>query len=87
MCRDIGGSDPERMAAPNVATYVKELFVNTPIQVEVIEDVKYIEKEYPLLGAVNRAAKGSLIFGVYLCNFFLVITVSLLLVKRYAEIN
>ncbi|GIY20988.1 putative aminopeptidase W07G4.4 [Caerostris darwini] len=58
MCRDIGGSDPERMAAPNVATYVKELFVNTPIQVEVIEDQAVIEKEYPLLAAVNRAAKG-----------------------------
>ncbi|GFU08914.1 putative aminopeptidase W07G4.4 [Trichonephila clavipes] len=58
MCRDIGGSDPERMAAPNVATYVKELFANTPVQVEVVDNSKIIEKEYPLLGAVNRAAKG-----------------------------
>ncbi|PRD22233.1 UNVERIFIED_CONTAM: lap-2 [Trichonephila clavipes] len=59
MCRDIGGSDPERMAAPNVATYVKELFANTPVQVEVVDNSKIIEKEYPLLGAVNRAAKAT----------------------------
>ncbi|KAF8794558.1 DnaJ subfamily A member 1 like protein [Argiope bruennichi] len=58
MCRDIGGSDPERMAAPNVATYVKELFVNTCIKIDIIHDQSVIEKEYPLLAAVNRAAKG-----------------------------
>ncbi|GFT08949.1 putative aminopeptidase W07G4.4 [Nephila pilipes] len=58
MCRDIGGSDPERMAAPNVVIYVKELFANTSIQVEVVDDSRIIEKEYPLLAAVNRAAKG-----------------------------
>ncbi|GBM55003.1 Putative aminopeptidase W07G4.4 [Araneus ventricosus] len=58
MCRDIGGSDPERMAAPNVATYVKEIFANTPIKVDVVHDQAVIEKEYPLLAAVNRAAKG-----------------------------
>lgn len=33
-CRDIGGSDPERMAAPRVAEYVEELFRNSPVQVE-----------------------------------------------------
>lgn len=32
-CRDIGGSDPERMAAPRVAEYVEELFKNSPVQV------------------------------------------------------
>ncbi|XP_064465789.1 putative aminopeptidase W07G4.4 [Ornithodoros turicata] len=58
ICRDIGGSDPERMAAPNVAAYVQQVFKDTPVQVEVISDTKTIEKEYPLLGAVNRAARG-----------------------------
>lgn len=32
-CRDIGGSDPERMAAPRVAEYVEELFKKSPVQV------------------------------------------------------
>ncbi|XP_054707558.1 putative aminopeptidase W07G4.4 [Uloborus diversus] len=58
LCRDIGGSDPERMAAPNVANYVQELFENTCINVEVIESETKLAKEYPLLFAVNRAAKG-----------------------------
>lgn len=32
--RDIGGSDPERMAAPRVADYVEELFKNSPVMVQ-----------------------------------------------------
>ncbi|XP_036953053.1 putative aminopeptidase W07G4.4 [Acanthopagrus latus] len=55
-CRDIGGSDPERMAAPRVAEYVQELFKDSPVQVEVVSDVKVLEKEYPCLAAVNRCA-------------------------------
>lgn len=31
--RDIGGSDPERMAAPRVAEYVQELFKDSPVEV------------------------------------------------------
>lgn len=54
--RDIGGSDPERMAAPRVADYVQELFKNSPVQVEVVSDLKILEKEYPCLAAVNRCA-------------------------------
>ena len=33
--RDIGGSDPERMAAPRVEEYVRESFKNSCIQVKV----------------------------------------------------
>lgn len=33
--RDIGGSDPERMAAPRVAEYVQELFKNSPVKVRI----------------------------------------------------
>ncbi|XP_036434331.1 putative aminopeptidase W07G4.4 [Colossoma macropomum] len=54
--RDIGGSDPERMAAPRVAEYVKELFKNSPVQVKVVSDLSTLEKEYPCLAAVNRCA-------------------------------
>nr|XP_020449380.1 putative aminopeptidase W07G4.4 [Monopterus albus] len=57
-CRDISGSDPERMAAPRVADYVQALFENSPVQVEVVSDLKILEKEYPCLAAVNRCANG-----------------------------
>ncbi|EDV22798.1 expressed hypothetical protein, partial [Trichoplax adhaerens] len=55
--RDIGGSDPERMAPPNAARYVQEAFIDTPVKVNVISDVDMIEKEYPLFAAVNRCSK------------------------------
>ncbi|XP_039267964.1 putative aminopeptidase W07G4.4 [Styela clava] len=57
VCRDIGGSDPEKMAAPNVAEYVQKVFENSSVLVSVISDVNEIEKSYPCLGAVNRCAK------------------------------
>lgn len=57
VARDIGGSDPERMAAPKVAEYVENVFKGTSVDVSVVSDVATIEKEYPCLGAVNRAAK------------------------------
>ncbi|XP_041368476.1 putative aminopeptidase W07G4.4 [Gigantopelta aegis] len=56
--RDIGGSDPERMAAPRVQEYIEHVFKDTCIKIDVISDEKTLKKEYPLLAAVNRAAKG-----------------------------
>lgn len=50
VARDIGGSDPERMSAPNVAFYVESLFKDSAVKVEVISDLKVIEKEFPCLG-------------------------------------
>uniref|UniRef100_T1JK81 Cytosol aminopeptidase domain-containing protein n=1 Tax=Strigamia maritima TaxID=126957 RepID=T1JK81_STRMM len=55
IARDIGGSDPERMTAPNVASYVKSIFQGTNVQVDIIDDQSVIAKDFPLLGAVNRA--------------------------------
>lgn len=55
--RDIGGSDPERMAAPRVEEYVRDLFKGDKnVTVEVIQGQSTFEKEYPCLAAVNRAA-------------------------------
>ena len=55
--RDIGGSDPERMAAPRVEEYVKNLFENVPeVKMEVVQGQSTFVKEYPCLAAVNRAA-------------------------------
>ncbi|KAF4070455.1 hypothetical protein AMELA_G00285760 [Ameiurus melas] len=56
MYRDIGGSDPERMAAPRAAEYVQEVFKDTNVQVKVVSDLRMLEKEYPCLAAVNRCA-------------------------------
>ena len=36
VARDIGGSDPERMAAPRVADYVLHNFANTVVQVKLV---------------------------------------------------
>uniref|UniRef100_A0A1E1X963 Putative aminopeptidase n=1 Tax=Amblyomma aureolatum TaxID=187763 RepID=A0A1E1X963_9ACAR len=58
VCRDIGGSDPERMAAPRVADYVEQVFRDSPVKVQVIADETSIQSNYPLLAAVNRAARG-----------------------------
>uniref|UniRef100_F6S5A6 Cytosol aminopeptidase domain-containing protein n=1 Tax=Ciona intestinalis TaxID=7719 RepID=F6S5A6_CIOIN len=54
--RDIGASDPERMAPPKVAEYVLEAFRDTCVKVTVESDLKVIEKNYPCLAAVNRCA-------------------------------
>lgn len=62
MARDIGGPDPERMAPPKVEEYVRDAFAGTPVKIEVISDLKRIEKDFPLFAAVNRAANGKNIF-------------------------
>lgn len=56
--RDIGGSDPERMAAPKVAEYVQEMFKDTCINIEVVSDLGFLQKNYPLFCAVDRSASG-----------------------------
>ncbi|XP_071480579.1 putative aminopeptidase W07G4.4 [Diadema antillarum] len=58
VARDIGGSDPERMAAPNVAKYVTGIFpAGSSVKVEVISDDSSLLEQYPLFSAVNRCAK------------------------------
>ena len=57
VARDIGGSDPERMSAPNIELYVEKLFRNSCVKLDVIRDHAVFEKEYPLLAAVNRCAR------------------------------
>ncbi|TRY70935.1 hypothetical protein TCAL_05929 [Tigriopus californicus] len=54
--RDVGGSDPERMAAPRVEEYIRQTFENTGIKIEVIQGQPTFEQEYPCFAAVNRCA-------------------------------
>ena len=54
--RDIGGSDPERMAAPAVEEYVRQEFEGSNIKIEVVKGQAMFEQEYPCFAAVNRCA-------------------------------
>ncbi|KAI1303166.1 putative aminopeptidase W07G4.4 [Halotydeus destructor] len=54
VAKDIGGSDPERMSAINTAAYVKEIFANSVIKVDIMDNIDQINKEFPMLGIVNR---------------------------------
>ncbi|CAF1040771.1 unnamed protein product [Rotaria sordida] len=72
VARDIGGTDPERMAPPRVAEYVENLFnKSSDVKINIIKDKNEFEKNYPLFAAVNRAAnnidrhQGQLIFLEY----------------------
>merc|ERR1712212_533668 len=56
VCRDLGGSDPERMAAPRVEEYVTQCFAGTKVSVEVQKGQEFFERESPCLAAVNRCA-------------------------------
>lgn len=56
VARDIGGADPERMAPPRVAEYLKEVFSNSSVNLTVIDDLSVLSENYPLFEAVNRAA-------------------------------
>jgi leucyl aminopeptidase len=54
--RDIGDTDPQRMAPPKMADYAEQHFKGTSIKVTVESDQDYILKNYPLLASVNRSA-------------------------------
>lgn len=79
--RDIGGSDPERMAAPRVEDYVTELFKNSSVTVEVVSDIDTLKKEYPLFAAVNQCANGEL--ASVSCTFLIIVNDTLLPIKAF----
>jgi leucyl aminopeptidase len=56
VCRDVGDTDPQRMAPPKTAEYIQDVFKGTSVKVRVEGDVDKIRKEYPLMSAVNRCA-------------------------------
>jgi leucyl aminopeptidase len=59
VARDLGASDPERMAPPRFADYVVEAFApfKDVINVSVISDQQEISRSYPLLAAVARCSQ------------------------------
>jgi len=54
--RDIGGSDPERMAPPRVEEYIRKQFDGTDVKIEVVKGHENLKKEYPCFAAVDRCA-------------------------------
>eukprot|EP00731_Ephydatia_muelleri_P020887 Em0013g614a len=56
VARDIGGGDPEWMAAPRAAEYILATFSST-VKVKVYSGHAELEKRFPLLAAVNRCAQ------------------------------
>ncbi len=53
LCRDITGTEPERMAPLRIATLCEETFAGTDVKVSVERDVS----RFPLLAAVARASQ------------------------------
>lgn len=47
------------MAPPNVEQYIRNVFQNTDINVDVISDPTVLGQEYPLFAAVDRAARST----------------------------
>jgi len=56
ICRDILGSDPERMAPKKVEEYCKQVFDGTCIKMSVVSDHENLVREYPCMAAVDRCA-------------------------------
>jgi leucyl aminopeptidase len=56
ICRDIGGSDPERMGPGMVEDYLRQTFNNTCIKMSVVAGHQSFVKDYPLFAAVDRCA-------------------------------
>lgn len=56
LARDLCGTNPERMAPPGFADYCVDSFDGTNIKVDIIASQTQLQKEYPLLAAVARAA-------------------------------
>ncbi|CAH0697256.1 unnamed protein product [Spodoptera exigua] len=72
VARDIGGADPERMSPLRTAEYVRAQFGGaSAVRVRVLEQRAQLERHYPLLAAVDRAAaavprhRGCVIFLEY----------------------
>jgi len=58
IARDLGGSDPERMAPPRMVEYTEKKFSElSNVKVSVISDQDEISREFPAFQCVNRCTK------------------------------
>ncbi len=56
LARDLGGTEPERMAPPRFAQYLRAAFDGTDVNVQVKDDPSSLLETHPLLMAVARAS-------------------------------
>ena len=56
LARDLGGTEPERMAPPRFAELCETSFAGSNVDVEIVDDLETLEREYPLVMAVARAS-------------------------------
>ena len=56
LARDLGGTEPERMAPPRFAELCEAAFAGSNVEVEIVSDRATLEREYPLMMAVGRAS-------------------------------
>lgn len=56
VARDLCGTEPERMAPPKFADYCIETFQDSVVNVDIVNELEELERDYPLLYAVGRAS-------------------------------
>lgn len=56
LAKDLCGTEPERMAPPAFASYVKQAFAKSEVKVRIQKARARLEQDYPLLSAVARAS-------------------------------
>lgn len=56
IARDLCGTEPERMSPPRFAEYCEQTFENSPVSVQVVDNLKKLETDFPLLWSVARAS-------------------------------
>ena len=57
LARDLAGTNPERFAPSGFADYCFNALQNSDVDLQIIDDQDFIEREYPLLAAVARASQ------------------------------
>ena len=56
LAKDLGGTEPERMAPRAFADYVRQAFVKSGVKVSIVKKQATLNEDYPLLSAVARAS-------------------------------
>ena len=58
LARDLAGAEPERMTPSAFASFCRDAFAGSQVEVAVVDDAGEIRRSYPLLAAVARASFG-----------------------------
>ncbi|NVK23915.1 MAG: leucyl aminopeptidase family protein [Gammaproteobacteria bacterium] len=56
IARDLCGTEPERMSPPRFAEYCEDVFSESNVKVNVIDDMRVLQQDFPLLWSVARAS-------------------------------